>query len=126
VIWILFLVIAAAAFAVGFVVGQRAGGAHARIQSLEEELRATQGRFDEYREHVEKHFEETAHLFHDLAHKHAALYQHLAEGARDLVGHPIALERGLGDPLIALGRGEATPTPAPAAGPAKPTTEPDE
>ena len=125
-IWILFAVIAAAAFAAGFLAGQRAGGAQARIRSLEDELRATQGRFDEYREHVEKHFEETAHLFHDLAHKHAALYQHLAEGARDLIGHPLALERGLGDPLIALGRGDTVP-PRPTApvAPEPPRPNPD-
>ncbi len=120
-IWILAfaLLIACAAFAAGFLVGQKSQGAQARIQALEDELRAAQGRFDEYREHVEKHFQETAHLFHDLAHKHAALYQHLAQGARDLLNQPDALERGLGDPLIALGRGDALPprpdpTPAPA------------
>jgi len=113
-IWILAALMAMAAFATGFLVGQRATGARARIQSLEDDLRATQGQFDEYREHVEKHFAETAHLFHDLAHKHAALYTHLAQGARDLVGQHAALVRGLGDPLIALGRGDALP-PRPAA-----------
>lgn len=74
----------------------------ARVAELELELQDARRIHDEHRARVEKHFERTSDLFRDLTDHYAALYSHLAEGARQLCpeGGP-ALGRGLDDPLLA-------------------------
>src|SRR5215510_7835246 len=59
-----------------------------RQRQLELELEGERERFATYRGRVEKHFDQTAHLFRDLTNQHAALYHHLAEGARELSPNP--------------------------------------
>jgi uncharacterized membrane-anchored protein YhcB (DUF1043 family) len=59
-----------------------------RLRQLELELESERERYSTYRDRVEKHFDQTAHLFRDLTNQHAALYHHLAEGARELSPNP--------------------------------------
>jgi uncharacterized membrane-anchored protein YhcB (DUF1043 family) len=83
---------AIALFGVGVLagVGLRAWLSDGRVRErqLEIELESERERFSTYRDRVEKHFNQTAHLFRDLTNQHAALYHHLAEGARELSPNP--------------------------------------
>jgi uncharacterized membrane-anchored protein YhcB (DUF1043 family) len=84
--------IAIALFGVGLLAGValRAWLSDGRVRErqLEIELETERERFSTYRDRVEKHFNQTAHLFRDLTNQHAALYHHLAEGARELSPNP--------------------------------------
>jgi len=83
---------AIALFAVGVLSGVGLRGllsdSKLRQRQLELELESERERFSTYRDRVEKHFDQTAHLFRDLTNQHAALYHHLAEGARELSPNP--------------------------------------
>ncbi len=83
---------AIALFGVGLLAGAglRAWLSDSRVRErqLEIELESERERFSTYRDRVEKHFNQTAHLFRDLTNQHAALYHHLAEGARELSPNP--------------------------------------
>ena len=78
-------------FAAGVLLGVGArsylagGRAREREASLQRELDEARGGHAVYREQVAAHFDQTAELFRDLTHQHAALYRHLAGGARELV-----------------------------------------
>ena len=86
------LIVAIALFGVGLLAGAalRAWLSDGRVRErqLEIELESARARFSTYQERVEKHFNQTAHLFRDLTNQHAALYHHLAEGARELSPNP--------------------------------------
>ena len=75
---------------VGAGIGLRAWLSESRmlVRHLQIELEIERERYSTYRERVEKHFNQTAHLFRDLTNQHAALYHHLAEGARELSPNP--------------------------------------
>ena len=83
---------AVALFGVGLLagVGLRMWFSESRVRErqLEIALETERERFSGYRGRVEKHFNQTAHLFRDLTNQHAALYHHLAEGARELSPNP--------------------------------------
>ena len=89
------VLIAAGVFLFGLCAGclgwRRYGGAELRIRELESELDAVHVELDEsqreldgYREATARHFEQTSELFRDLTRQYAAVYGHLAEGARQL------------------------------------------
>jgi hypothetical protein len=104
----------AAGALIGFLSGRRGGGALARrIRLLETELREERDRSAAYRESVAKHFSGTSDLFRDLTREYAALYAHLAEGARDLSGGAVPeIGRGYADPSLRIGAGAADPEPS--------------
>ena len=96
------IVIATALFAVGGLVGwiaARGGqGARARARRLEAELRQTEERLASYEDQVAKHFAQTSDLFGDLTRQYTAVWDHLAEGSRELCAERVpALGRGFTD-----------------------------
>jgi uncharacterized protein len=104
-------VTAIALFGVGVLagVGLRAWLSDSRVRErqLEIELESERERFSSYRDRVEKHFDQTAHLFRDLTNQHAALYHHLAQGARELSPNPELLGgQAFGTALIEFADGE--------------------
>jgi len=62
-----------------------------REVELERELLEERDRAAAYRERVEKHFDQTAHLFRDLTNQHVALYHQIADGMRELTPDPARL-----------------------------------
>ena len=107
-------VTAIALFGVGLLagIGLRAWLSDSRVRErqLEIELESERERFSTYRDRVEKHFNQTAHLFRDLTNQHAALYHHLAEGARELSPNPELLGGQAFGPAL-LEFADATPDP---------------
>jgi len=59
-----------------------------RERELQSALEAERDRLETYQQRVSKHMDQTAHLFRDLTQQHATLYQHLAQGARELSPQP--------------------------------------
>lgn len=107
----------AAAVALGFALGRRTGANASKLRALESELDAeqkahlrTRGESETYRKQVTDHFAETSERLHDLTLQYRSVYEHLANGARELCPEGFAkLEGGLG--LDALPE-EAEPAPA--------------
>jgi uncharacterized membrane-anchored protein YhcB (DUF1043 family) len=102
---------AIALFGVGLLAGAglRAWLSDSRVRErqLEIELESARERLSTYRDRVEKHFNQTAHLFRDLTNQHAALYHHLAEGARELSPNPELLGgQAFGPALLDFADGE--------------------
>ncbi len=109
--------VGAALFAAGVGAGWwacRDRDARARAESLAQELEAALREHETYREHVEKHFGQTSDLFRDLTRQYAAVYAHLAEGARDLCQAQPALGRGLDFPGLAALAPDSSANGAPA------------
>jgi len=75
----------ALSLALGIFLGHALRGR--RAQELESKLRAELGSFREehetHKRRVTEHFSRSSDLFRDLTRHHAALYMHLAEGARE-------------------------------------------
>jgi len=114
------IVIATALFAVGGLVGwiaARGGqGARARARRLEAELRQTEERLASYEDQVAKHFAQTSDLFGDLTRQYTAVWDHLAEGARDLCAERVAaLGQGFAGPPLLLTKAPTGEAPPPAA-----------
>jgi uncharacterized membrane-anchored protein YhcB (DUF1043 family) len=113
-------------FALGLLsgVGLRAflSEGRVRLRQLEIELESERQRYSTYRDRVEKHFNQTAHLFRDLTNQHAALYHHLAEGARELSPNPELLGgQAFGPALIEFADSASESEELPAALPARTT-----
>ncbi|MEG9489649.1 YhcB family protein [Mannheimia indoligenes] len=79
----------AAAFIVGAVVGctlVRVFNSHVRKQhELERELKQTKTQFDEQKQQLEQHFEQSAQLLSTLAADYKKLYAHLAQSSEKLL-----------------------------------------
>jgi len=69
---------------------------------LRAELDQARERLASYQDQVEKHFGQTSELFGDLTRQYSAVWDHLAEGARELCSeHSPAIGRGFSDrPLL--------------------------
>ena len=95
---------AAAALALGFVLGRLGGAAARRARALEVSLaeeRAAHDRVraehESYRKRVADHFTETSERLHDLTLQYRSVYEHLAKGATELCPEGFSkLEGGLG------------------------------
>jgi uncharacterized membrane-anchored protein YhcB (DUF1043 family) len=93
-----------AAVALGFVLGRGTGANAGKLRALESELDAeqkahlrTRSETETYRKQVTDHFAETSERLHDLTLQYRSVYEHLANGARDLCPEGFAkLEGGLG------------------------------
>lgn len=74
----------------------------AEVQATRDELKRRRQEAEAYRDQVAEHFGGTSRLLRDLTLQYRAVYQHLAEGARDLCADgAIPLELGLPDsPLL--------------------------
>ncbi|MCE2390098.1 MAG: DUF1043 family protein [Proteobacteria bacterium] len=91
-----------AGLSAGCLFWRRYGAAEKRASQLEDDLREVSGKLEEtraelaaQREATSQHFERTAELFGDLTRQHVTVYNHLAEGARELCPDaPPALEQG--------------------------------
>jgi uncharacterized membrane-anchored protein YhcB (DUF1043 family) len=68
----------------GLLAGRGGRGPRARVRALEAELAQVTERLASYRDQVEKHFVQTSDLFGDLTRQYTAVWDHLAEGAREL------------------------------------------
>ncbi len=79
-------------FAVGIVLGFAMRIADrsrtVRERELREQLAEEREKLATYKAQVTRHMDQTAHLFRDLTNQHAALYDHLAQGARELAPKP--------------------------------------
>ncbi len=107
------IVIGTALFLVGVFVGLMAGrggrGARARARRLEVERRQTQERLAGYEDQVAKHFAQASDLFGDLTRQYSAVWDHLAEGARELCAERApALGRGFTEAPLLLTQTPAT------------------
>ncbi len=96
------IVLGTALFVLGVIVGVLAArggeGAKARALRLEEELEEARERMAGYEDQVAKHFAQTSELFGDLTRQHTAVWDHLAEGSRDLCADRVpAIGRGFAD-----------------------------
>jgi len=113
--------------AIGFLLGRRSSESAERARSLEaelvaqrtvleqvqaeklatlEELAGARAEAEGYRERVVQHFYGTSDQLRSLTHRYRELFEHLAEGARELCPEASsALEAGLAAP--ALGGGDA-------------------
>ena len=82
------LFVLVAIFSIGLVAGlllrRRLGGNRARVAELERQILELRDHEAAYRERVEKHFDQTAHLFRDLSAQHVALFQQLCSGMQEL------------------------------------------
>ncbi len=126
------IVLGLALFVLGVVVGLLAArggeGARAQARRLEEELAEARERLASYEDQVAKHFAQTSELFGDLTRQYTAVWDHLAEGSRELCAERVpALGRGFADGPRLLtqtseaessvtdtpGEREADPTPSP-------------
>ncbi len=126
------IVLGLALFVLGVVVGLLAArggeGARAQARRLEEELAEVRERLAGYEDQVAKHFAQTSELFRDLTRQYTAVWDHLAEGSRELCAERVpALGRGFADVPRLLtqtseaessvtdtpGEREADPTPTP-------------
>jgi uncharacterized membrane-anchored protein YhcB (DUF1043 family) len=82
----------------GLLLARGGKGARARARRLEKELRQAQELLASYQDQVAKHFVQTSDLFGDLTRQYTAVWDHLAEGARDLCAERVsALGRGFND-----------------------------
>ena len=85
------------------LLGRRSASAK-KLAALETELEEERQQAAGYREAVTKHFDGTSDLFRDLTRNYAALYAHLAEGARGLSPDRVPeLGRGYADPALRIG-----------------------
>ncbi len=96
------IVLGMALFVLGVVVGLLAArggeGARAQARRLEEELAESRERLAGYEDQVAKHFAQTSELFGDLTRQYTAVWDHLAEGSRELCAERApALGRGFSD-----------------------------
>ncbi len=96
------IVLGTALFVLGVVVGLLAArggeGARAQARRLEEELAEARERLAGYEDQVAKHFAQTSELFADLTRQYTAVWDHLAEGSRELCAERVpALGRGFAD-----------------------------
>ena len=96
------IVLGMALFVLGVVVGLLAArggeGARAQARRLEEELAEARERLAGYEDQVAKHFAQTSELFGDLTRQYTAVWDHLAEGSRELCAERVpALGRGFAD-----------------------------
>ena len=96
------IVLGTALFVLGVVVGLLAArggeGARARARRLEEELDHARERMASYEDQVAKHFAQTSELFGDLTRQYTAVWDHLAEGSRQLCAERVpSVGRGFSD-----------------------------
>ena len=85
---------------VGWLLGRRSRGV--RALALQAELEQARERLASYQDQVEKHFGQTSELFGDLTRQYSAVWDHLAEGARELCSERSpAIGRGFSErPLL--------------------------
>lgn len=82
----------------GLILARGGKGARARARRLEKELRQAQELLASYQDQVAKHFVQTSGLFGDLTRQYTAVWDHLAQGARDLCAERVpALGGGFND-----------------------------
>jgi uncharacterized membrane-anchored protein YhcB (DUF1043 family) len=82
----------------GLILARGGKGARARARRLEKELRQAQELLASYQDQVAKHFVQSSDLFEDLTRQYTAVWDHLAQGARDLCAERVAaLGRGFDD-----------------------------
>lgn len=62
----------------------------ARVQQLEAELQQLSQEYESYKREVHGHFSDSAHLLGKLTESYRDVFQHLAQGARDLCPEYIA------------------------------------
>jgi hypothetical protein len=74
-----------AALALGFALGRRRDrDAAERARELEDRLQLAEDEMNRYRHEVSEHFGQTSKLLRDLTLQYRNVYEHLAEGARNL------------------------------------------
>jgi uncharacterized membrane-anchored protein YhcB (DUF1043 family) len=111
---------------IGYWLARRRDPAATRIQVLEDALETERDLAEAYRASVSKHFDGTSDMFRDLTRQYAALYAHLAEGARELSEEVPELGRGYADPALQIGGSRAGLGPDATAEPAAPEASPEE
>jgi len=128
------IVLGLALFVLGVVVGLLAArggeGARAQARRLEEELAEARERLAGYEDQVAKHFAQTSELFEDLTRQYTAVWDHLAEGSRELCAERVpALGRGFADVprlLTRTSEAESSVTDTPGEREGEPEAAPDE
>ncbi|MFQ5514096.1 MAG: YhcB family protein [Myxococcota bacterium] len=126
------LLAAASLFVAGILLGvwtaRRDGGARVRVRALEAELAQAHERLARYRDQVEKHFSQTSDLFAELTRQYTAVWDHLADGARELCPErSLALARGFaGGSRLLTNPAGSDPASAAAEGPTEAGGDEDE
>jgi len=78
------LIIAAVAFAVGYLSSKTIAPNARRVKKLEAELNESKMAQAAYKKQVAEHFSESADLFSDITEKYRSLYEHMSTGASSL------------------------------------------
>ena len=92
------VVLGGALFLGGVALGLVLARGSRRLRLLEAELAQVNERSAAYRDQVEKHFSQTSDLFADLTRQYSAVWDHLAEGARELCAdRPPGIGRGFSE-----------------------------
>lgn len=82
------LIIAAAAFVIGLIIGagilQLAGKSQRKSRELAKDIQNKESEINDYRNEVEQHFTQTSKLLDDLANNYREIHNHLANGAENL------------------------------------------
>lgn len=86
--WIVVVVVALVALAVGFLFGRMLGGARQRVVDLELELDRQKTELADYKQEVEAHFDKTASLFVSMAGSYKDLFDHLSSGSERISAGP--------------------------------------
>ena len=111
---------------IGYWLARRRDPAASRIQLLEDALQTERDLAEAYRASVSKHFDGTSDMFRDLTRQYAALYAHLAEGARELSEEVPELGRGYADPALQIGGSRAGQGPDETTEPVAPEADADD
>lgn len=84
--WLIGVALIGFAFGVGagFLLAWLIGGRNPQLKKMEAELAATKAALEGYRGQVHTHFARTSDLFQEVTERYRDLYDHLAEGNRDL------------------------------------------
>ncbi|MGC9456000.1 MAG: ZapG family protein [Halothiobacillaceae bacterium] len=94
VLWIVAVLVVAAAAVVGYFMGrgnpdrQRVDTLEKQLAAQSEEMTRQQQDMEKYRHEVSEHFDRTAELFVDMAGSYRALYEHLSAGYDTLGAKP--------------------------------------
>jgi uncharacterized protein len=93
------LLVVAVGIALGFGIGRTWPGSAAKLSELERQRDAAREDLQTYRQDVSSHFERTAELFDKVTADYRGLYEHLAQGARQLSAiRGEAVEQRLAEP----------------------------
>ena len=87
-VWTIIITVAIIAILIGFFIGRRSAGNSQQLQEqtalFEQQLMEKQAQLDNYQQQVHAHYDQTAHLFKDMAGSYKAMFDHLSSSYEQL------------------------------------------